>query len=54
MPVVMKELGMLGMMMLVLVGLVDGRMFLSLSLGPSRGRRRRMTLFMMVVVGGAR
>jgi hypothetical protein len=45
---------MLGMMMLVLVVQVDGRMLLFLSLGPSRGRRRRMTLFMMVVVGGAR
>ena len=39
----MMELGMLGMRMLELVGLDDGRMFLFLSLGPSRGRRRRMT-----------
>jgi hypothetical protein len=54
MPLVMKELGMLGMMMLVLVVPVDDRMSLFLSLGPSRGRRRRMTLFMIVVVGGAR
>jgi hypothetical protein len=48
---VMKELKRLGMMMLVFVVLVDDRMFLFLSLGPSRGRRRRMTLFMMVVSG---
>ena len=43
MLVVMMELGILGMMMLVLVGLVDGMMSLFLSLGPSPDRRRRMT-----------
>jgi hypothetical protein len=54
MLLVMTELKMLGMMTLVLVVLVGGKTFLSLSLGLSRGRQRRMTLFMMVVVGGAR
>ena len=42
---------MLGMKMLVLVVLVDGRMFLFLSLGLNRGRRRRMTL---IYDGGGR
>jgi hypothetical protein len=45
MPLVMKELGRLGMTMLVLVVPVDDRMFLFLSLGLNRGHRRKMTLF---------
>jgi len=45
MPLVSSELKRLEMMMLVLVGLVDGRMSLFLSRGPSRGRQRMMTLF---------